>query len=691
MMRCVSHRTCGLVRRYLASHQSLETIKPVENRALDNRALDNRALDNRSLDNRALDNRALENSDLENSALDDSQLRDKPLIRSPANTDIEDILNKKHQLSVNEEAKCGLFGLDTTNLEEHFVTVATRCDDLLNQLETSSTDDTLQLADDLVRDIVSVSDMALFLAQSTSDKRAEGRDVLKKAEKYLSKLNSSAVVFSALKRLVEDSETWKLMDGESRRAALILLVDCKNNGADLSPEQQAEVQNLIKQVGKDGVSFVKESVVPVKIPIEECPDSLLSLPVKDNNIVLSDWADESTSSSIRGHAWRNYYRHDKRREALLHNLLRKRHKLATATGYKNYAERAIQGSMAGSTAAVKEFIEETHDQLRPSARDEMYEMEKFKYMQSKFWFNRGYTAVSEVVMFPWDTGYISEDYRSLYIKQECRVVPHLQDFLSVGSVVEQIGVWMEDTYGVTLVAERPLKGELWHSDVIKLAVEHEKEGLIGLLYLDFYTSDKKRSPPCNHVIRSRTDKQIPVGVIECNYTPGNGYRPPHLNINTFEKLFQELGSTVHNMLSRNKLFLTNTSFLSSDVKMISQYLHQNLSRNPTVLNHIMKHHTRTRVLARVNPTTVSAITNAQQVLRAHEVEQQLAMSATDLELHSGFPSSDGRSSTDVYSWNCEKYTHLPYIEDTAPHLRTHQLYTQVVLIHLTFSPPGIFI
>ena len=52
------------------------------------------------------------------------------------------------------------------------------------------------------------------------------------------------------------------------------------------------------------------------------------------------------------------------------------------------------------------------------------------------------------------------------------------------------------------------------------------------------------------MIRSRTDKQLPVGVIECNYTPGNGYRPPHLNINTFEKLFQELGSAVHNMLSK---------------------------------------------------------------------------------------------------------------------------------------------
>ena len=65
-------------------------------------------------------------------------------------------------------------------------------------------------------------------------------------------------------------------------------------------------------------------------------------------------------------------------------------------------------------------------------------------MQSKFWYNRGYAAVGEVVMFPWDTGYISEDYRSLYIKQDSRVKPNLPDFLSVGSVVEQIGVVSRD-------------------------------------------------------------------------------------------------------------------------------------------------------------------------------------------------------------------------------------------------------
>ena len=56
-----------------------------------------------------------------------------------------------------------------------------------------------------------------------------------------------------------------------------------------------------------------------------------------DNIVLSDWADESTSDSIREHAWRNYYKHDPKKEALLHSLLKKRHKLAQATGRLTYS------------------------------------------------------------------------------------------------------------------------------------------------------------------------------------------------------------------------------------------------------------------------------------------------------------------------------------------------------------------
>ena len=36
-----------------------------------------------------------------------------------------------------------------------------------------------------------------------------------------------------------------------------------------------------------------------------------------------------------------------------------------------------------------------------------------------------------------------------------------------------------DMFGVSLVPEVPYKGEVWSDEVIKLAVEHETQGLIG--------------------------------------------------------------------------------------------------------------------------------------------------------------------------------------------------------------------
>ena len=42
-----------------------------------------------------------------------------------------------------------------------------------------------------------------------SDTREEGRELLKLAEEYMSKLNNSTTIFSALKRLVEDTDAWE--------------------------------------------------------------------------------------------------------------------------------------------------------------------------------------------------------------------------------------------------------------------------------------------------------------------------------------------------------------------------------------------------------------------------------------------------------------------------------------------------
>ena len=68
-----------------------------------------------------------------------------------------------------------------------------------------------------------------------------------------------------------------------------------------------------------------------------------------------------------------------------------------------------------------------------------------QYHGSKFWYNKGHLKVSETVVFPWDLHYNVGEMRKLWIKQESKSPvrpehPRLPDFLSVGSVVEQIGV-----------------------------------------------------------------------------------------------------------------------------------------------------------------------------------------------------------------------------------------------------------
>ena len=69
----------------------------------------------------------------------------------------------------------------------------------------------------------------------------------------------------------------------------------------------------------------------------------------------------------------------------------------------------------------------------------------FQFQGSKFWYNRGHLKVNECVVFPWDMHYVTGEMRNLWIKQETKTpvrpdLPRLPDFLSVGSVVEQIGV-----------------------------------------------------------------------------------------------------------------------------------------------------------------------------------------------------------------------------------------------------------
>jgi len=77
-------------------------------------------------------------------------------------------------------------------------------------------------------------------------------------------------------------------------------------------------------------------------------------------------------------------------------------------------------------------------------------------------------------------------------------------------------------FGISLNYERVSEEEVWASDVYKLAVVHETEGLLGHIYCDFYRRPGKPEQDCHFTIRggrmqSDGTYQNPVVVLMLNF------------------------------------------------------------------------------------------------------------------------------------------------------------------------------
>lgn len=149
-----------------------------------------------------------------------------------------------------------------------------------------------------------------------------------KAEKYTDFLNANPELYKSLKTAVNNTD----LDSETKEVAKRLLIDFKQSGAHLSKQKQSEILCLQNDLALTGVEFIKSAYRPATIPLKSCPDVLLGLPLKNDKIVLDNWYDQNTQDSLREQAWKHYYKYDKKRESLLHNILDQRHALAKSTG-----------------------------------------------------------------------------------------------------------------------------------------------------------------------------------------------------------------------------------------------------------------------------------------------------------------------------------------------------------------------
>ena len=325
---------------------------------------------------------------------------------------------------------------------------------------------------------------------------------------------------------------------------------------------------------------------------------------------------DSPSDLARETAFKIYYTGDREQEMILSSLVETRHQLATLCGYETFAHRAVSSSLAQTPENISQFLTSLAAQMEPRLEAEYLTMTRMKEKSCTsgrplaVWdLVRNITFLPSKVLIvficsptspplPNITGSVWTWRRSRNISPSEQSWRYVTDQSwaenSPGFYSQGLNELFQNIYGVELVVETPEEGELWDSEVTKLAVR-DSDNLLGYIYCDFYRRKGKPFQDCHFTIRGGREQkdgsyQDPVVVLMLNLVPPTRTCPTLLSPGTLDNLFHEMGHAMHSMLGRTKYQHVTGTRCSTDFAEVPSTLMEYFASDPRVLARINSHY-----------------------------------------------------------------------------------------------------
>lgn len=371
----------------------------------------------------------------------------------------------------------------------------------------------------------------------------------------------------------------------------------------------------------------------------------------DSFLVSSSYAD-SGSALARETAYRLFLYPADQQQYFLTELLKCRHELATVCGFPTYAHRALKASTMESPDNVLEFLDTLSDKIRPRAEADFRTMTKMK--QSDLDGNS--------VLGAWDTPYYTSQYKKQWLKVSAS---EFAPYFSLGACMEGISNVMKTLYGVHFEYADMKSGETWSSDIYKLQVMHETEGLLGTIYCDFYDRPGKPAQDCHFTVRggkvlSDGTYQNPIVVVMLKLSAPRWSGPTLLTPPMVDNLFHEMGHAMHSMLARTKYQHVSGTRCSTDFAEVPSVLMEYFASDPRVLSTFARHF---QTQEPMPEALMKRLCVSKQLFSASEMQLQIFYSALDQVYH-GVPTKENITTTDILKTVQQKYYSIPYVEHT---------------------------
>lgn len=177
---------------------------------------------------------------------------------------------------------------------------------------------------------------------------------------------------------------------------------------------------------------------------------------------------------------------------------------------------------------VKDFLNLMNVELHNRARHDFDELQKIKNAETpnqtvrvnniSFILKRfiNLYIMTNIFCFqtimPWDTAYLFSKARKSWLGSSNE---EFAPYFSLGACMEGLNILTQALYGVRLEHQPTLNGEIWSTNVHKLAVIDEDGKTLGHIYCDFFNREGKPCQDCHFTIRG--GRQLPDGSYQVGY------------------------------------------------------------------------------------------------------------------------------------------------------------------------------
>lgn len=447
------------------------------------------------------------------------------------------------------------------------------------------------------------------------------------------------------------------------------------SGANLSPEKQARLREVNKELSTLGIKFsdnVLNENNAFKLYIDKEED-LAGLPdwfrqsaaekAKEDgqegkwlftlgNASRLPFLQYSENRPLREQMYKAYINrgnnNDKNdNKKIITDIIKLRLEKAQLLGFDCYSNFVLDNTMAKNSTTVMDFLNNLWSYSLPKAKAEAVELQNIMDKEGK-----------GEKLEAWDWWFYTEKLRKeKYNLEEDEIKPYFK----LENVREGAFAVANKLYGITLTK---LEGiPVYHPDVEIFEVKDADGSHLGVFYVDYFPRPGKSGGAWMSNYREQQGAIRPLVCNVCSFTQPVGDMPSLLTIDEVETLFHEFGHALHGLLTKcNYKGISGTNVVRDFVELPSQ-INEHWATEPEVLKMYAKHY---QTGETIPDSLIEKILNQKTFNQGFMTTELLAAAILDMNLHN----LTDTQNLDVLAYEKEAMDKLGLIPEIAPRYRT---------------------